>query len=367
MSRQTSLADQLGRIRQWFAQRVWRRVFWYTTARQDLLGHASDQFGLITVVGREHYEQLHRRYPIRRAADLRRVLRLEFSASERHFFWLGPLIGDEREVIVFRLRSTCPQDDLKSVFWVPESVIVIELAKELGMLEVDRDGCRYFAAPNGMCVVAGGVIQSAPLFALAAGLAADAPSRVVGSADLLARIPSALARLSLADWWGFRSPISSDRVREFAIPASAMVGLLLTIYLAVGSAYLWSMQMWRNQQLAALGPEVTSLLAQQRAVDLMASERRAITDLVSTAKPAWPLWQLAEVIWRASGTIYSITLDDDRINVRCTAPDATAVLKALQAVPGVRDVQFDAAVRQTAGGQEFVVTLIRDAKPRSKS
>ena len=367
MSRQTSIADQFGRIRQWFAQRVRRRVFWYTTTRQDLLGQTSDQFGLVTVVGREHYEQLHRRYPIRRAADLRRVLRLEFSAAERHFFWLGPLVGDERDVIVFQLRSTCPQDDLKSVFWVPESVIAIALAKELGLLEVDRDGCRYFAAPNGMCVVAGGVIQSRPLFALAAGLAADATSRVIDSADLLARIPNALAGLSLADWWGFRSPISSDRVREFALPASAMVGLLLTIYLAAGSVYLWSMQTWRNQQLAALGPEVTSLLAQQRAVDLMASERRAIAELVSTAKPAWPLWQLAEVIWRTSGTIYSITLDDDRINIRCTAPDATAVLKALQAVPSVRDVQFDAAVRQTAGGQEFVVTLIRDAKSRGKS
>jgi hypothetical protein len=322
---------------------------------------------LVTVIGREHYEQHQRRYPIRRESDLRRVLSLEFPSSDGYFFRVGPLVGEEREVTVFHLRPSCPKSSLRSLFWVPETLIVTSLTQSSEILTVDRGGCRYFVSPAGASMVAGGVIQSPALFALSVGMAVDSSQRVIDATGVRGEMARALSRLTLADWWGFRSPISSDRIREFALPASAMVGLLLSVYLAVGSAYLWSMQMWRNQQLVALGPEVTSLLAQQRAIDLMASERRAIADLVSTTKPAWPIWQLAEVIWREGGTINSITLDDDRINLRCAAPDATAVLKALQTAPGVQDVQFEAAVRQVAGGQEFAVTLTRGAKPRGKS
>ena len=352
-------SERTYQLRQWLGRSVSRRVTWVTDARRDALGDLSSDFALVTVIGREHYEQHQRRYPIRRESDLRRVLSLEFPSSDGYFFRVGPLVGEEREVTVFHLRPSCPKSSLRSLFWVPETLIVTSLTQSSEVLTIDRDGCRYFVSPTGASMVAGGVIQSPALFALSVGMAVDSSHRVIDATGVRGEMARALSRLTLADWWGFRSPLSSDKIRDFLVPAAVVSTVLLTVYLGLASAYLWSMQWWRSQEMVDLGPEVTSLIAQQRAVDLLGSERSAISELLSGSQPAWPIWQLVEVIWRASGTVYSITLGDDTVSIRCKAPDATAVLKALQAVPGFKDVQFDAAVRQAAGGQEFVVTLVR--------
>lgn len=356
-------------LRRWMEQLFLRKVVLFTSRRVDMLGETTDDPALVAVVGREHYEPTYRKYPIRGRSDLSRVLRLEFPAGfpGEFMFAIGPLLGDEREVEIFRLLPGCPREQLRAAFWIPESQLLRSLVKAEGVAVVQRDGLEYFVAATGLSSVSGGLIRSPELFALAVG-AADSriASQPVDHARLLTVIPESCKDLGIVDWWSFRSPVAVDTLVRFLKPAAAFSAAVLVVYLTAVSAFLWGMESYRARQLERLGPEVTTLLAKQRALDLMAAERAGIADLLDASAPAWPLWEVASAVWRARGIIHSLILIDDRVTIRCTAPDATDVLAALRALKGLSEVEFESAVRQGLAGQDFSVSFVRQIPAQSK-
>lgn len=364
-----SLKGLSAALRRWIERLYLRRLVLLTSQRVDMFGEVTGDSALVGVIGREHYESQLRKYPIRARGDLVRVLRLEFPAGfpGEFMFAIGPLVGDEREVEIFRMLPGCPREQLRAVFWIPESSLLRSLAKIEGVIVVQRDGLEYFVAANGTSSVSGGLIRSPELFALAVG-AADLrmTSQPVDHVRLRAIIPQACKDLSLVDWWSFRSPVAVDALFRFLKPASVFSAAVIAVYMIAVSAFLWGMESYRERQLERLGPEVTTLLAKQRALDLMVGEREGIADLLDSTAPAWPLWEVASAVWRARGIIHSFTLIDDRVTLRCTAPEATDVLVALRALNGLTDVEFESAVRQGIGGQDFSVSFVRQLPAQSK-
>jgi len=360
----------INRLRKILDDVLAKRVVFVTSRRVDLLDNETDVAALVAVVGREHYESLHRKYPVRAWGDLARVLRLEFPPAfpGERLFAIGPLVGDEREVEIFRLSQGSPRDRLRALFWVPESFALRSLARSDGVVVVQRDGLEYFLAANGLSTMAGGLIRSPELFALAVG-AADTrvAAEPVQLPRLLASITTAIKDFSVLDWWGFRSPIAADYLGGFIKPASVFAAGAIALYLAAVSTFLWGMESYRSRQLEQLGPEVTTLLAKQRALDLMSAERAGVAELLDSTGSAWPLWEVASTVWRARGIIHSFMLVDDRVTIRCTAPEATEVMTALRALKGVRDVEFESAVRQGMGGQDFSVSFVREPPGKARS
>lgn len=345
----------MGRLR----SAVESRVVWVTSNRRTLLGIESREFALVAIIGREHFELTRRRYPIRNWRDLHRVLQLELGSSRSWVAQIGPLEGDEREVRLFRLSPDLRVADLRALCWLPETVLLSVAASNHGVLTVERDGLRYFLASNGETMVEGGAIRNPMLFALAAGIAVENPGAILRSSELADEFSRRIFDVSLRDWWSFRSRVATDHLLRFARPAALVCAVTLLVYLAVISAYLSGMQVLRQKQLNSLGTEVSTLITQQRAVDLMAKERRALAEIVSSGQPVWPVWEVAAAIWKSKGAIYSVSLADNKLSVRCSAPAATDVLEALQALRGYRNAQFASAVRQGGAGQEFVVSLER--------
>jgi hypothetical protein len=352
-------------IRRWIGGRIAARVVWFTSMRCDLNGQACETMALVAVVGREYYEEAQRSYPIRGWFDLRRVLEVEAGGDPSCLSVIGPLQGDERVVTTYRLAEDCPKDSLNAIFWVPETLLLGAATTKHGVITVERDGVRYFAAANGTSHLAGGAIRSPRLFALASGVPVDIVDTTLGAEEVRREIPEGLATLDLSTLWGLRSPLATERLKNFARPAASFVAAALLVYLGLVSAYLAAMDLVRNRQLEALGSEVTVLLAQQRAIDVMTKERQGLSEVVASRAPAWPVWEITAAVWRNRGAVYSLNIVDDTVTVRCTGPVATEILEALRKLNGYTDARFDSAVRQGGLGQDFVVTL-RRAKESSK-
>lgn len=339
------------------------RVVWVTTARRSLDGIDTDQFAWVAVLGREHYDERRQTLPVRGWRDALRVVALDRAPGEQEVVVVDDLQGDERTVTRYRLRNPDAIGDLRAMFWVPETLLLRDEANAAGVLTVEREGLRYFMARDGVSQIAGGAIRSPELFALAAGVAVDRPEISLDAAAIAARLLPGLARLPGTSWWTLRSHVLTHQVRAFAQPAGVLVVLVGLLYLALVSAYLSGTAAWREFQLAKLGPEVTTLIAEQRAVDILAREREGLAAVMRERTPAWPVWELAAAVWRAKGAIYAINLTDERITIRCSAPVAIAVLESLRTVKGYADARFEAAVRQGGLGEEFVVTLRRVPTP----
>ena len=354
----------LSRWRQFFSAALSRRVVWFSSARRDLNGLPSTQFAWVAIIGREHYEQVRRKYPIRSWRDLRTVVRLEFGQYSRAIFSIGPLADDERAVSIYKIASNCQADSVRALFWIPESEVLSRAQQSQDIVTVEREQLRYFIAPNGQTLIAGGAIQTPEIFALAAGVPSTSSGLELSESELTKPFSDGLSALKAADWVSFLSADAVSAAARIARPALVVSAVALAAYLALVSSYLSSMEVWRTRQLDDLGPEVTTLIAKQRAIDVLMTERGALAEVANSSAPAWPIWEPVAAIWKAGGAVYSVNLSDRAITIRCSAAVATEVLKALQALKGFQNVRFDSAVRQGGVGQEFVVSLERASVDR---
>jgi hypothetical protein len=350
------------RLREAFA----RRVVWVTSDRQNLDGQSESRFALVAILGREHYEPEQRRYPVRSWFDLRNVLDLELVSAPETLCFIGPADTEGREVTLHKLAARCPRDQLRAIFWVPETLLLQRVARAHGVLSVERESLNYFVAASGASLIAGGAIRNSRVFALATGVTVEEPTVVLDAESARAQFLPALLDLPAAAWWGLRSPVAIAHLRRFAFPAAVFGAMAMVLYLTLASAYFSTMNFVRTRQLEALGPQVSSLLRDQRVIEGTATEGARLAEVIASAKPVWPIWQLVATVWQFKGAIYGVSVNGDLITLRCTAPEATTVLEGLRAIKEFEDARFDTAVRQGGAGQEFVITLRRSTPALGK-
>lgn len=349
----TTAAAAGGRLRELAS----RRVAWLTDQRRDAAGEPGSAPALVVLLGREHYVERRRRYPIASRRDLEAVLRQELSGAPPTLTLISPVRDDRREVTFYELKPDAAAQVGRTVWLVPESLALAATLAPGEIATVARAGCRYFVAASGVSQPAGGALASAELFALASGLDAGAVTEV-GEHGLRERLLSGLRRLPVDAWLRLR--LASQRERQ-AIdwkPALTLAGAALIGYLALASGYLTLTQNVRAKALDGLGSEVESLLTAQRDVDRMLAEQQGFAAVVAQRRNTYQLWQVVSVAWGKGAELTGVELRDDQLIVRGSAPVATDVLGAVSVIPGVANARFSSPVRTgRQGREEFAISL----------
>lgn len=348
----------LDRLRARLVATLGARMVWLTDARRDGRGNPSDATVLVAVLGREHYDERRRTYPVASWRDLRRVLRQEPGIAPGTLSIIGPFVEDQREVVFYEPHPGVLERLGRALWVLPESLVLARLLPQDAVANVERDGFRYFLAPDGRSQPVAGAILSPELFLLAVGM--DSATRIfdwVPSSPVVNPL-RALPRVPLRAWIaGFRGPeAAAEQLPWRAL--GTLVSAVLVIYLAMASAYLSLTTRAREHALEALGGEVTALLKQQRQVERMSAEKAAIAALLRDRHPAHEPWRIAAVVWGHGARIARLTFVDGVLTVTGNAPAATDVLAALAATPGVAEAKFVAPVRrEQADREEFAISV----------
>jgi hypothetical protein len=334
-----------------------KRVVWLTDERRDASGSPSRAPALVTVLGREHYVERRRQYPILSRRDLDGVLAQELAGAPPTLTAVLPAHDDKREVAFFEIRPAALERAGPCVWVVPESLALAATLPAERVATVERQGLRYFLAADGTSQPSGGAVTSADLFALAAGL--DATNGITISGDgLHARLVEGLGRLPAETWLRFRTPSLRPRLEFEWKPVATMAGVGLVAYLALASGYLTLTRNARESELAGLGGEVDKLLVAQHDVDRMLAEQSGVAAVMADRRNTYRLWQVVAVAWSKGAVLTAVELKDATLTLRGNAAVATDVLAAVDAVPGFADAKFSAPVRQVNGNrEEFTVTL----------
>jgi hypothetical protein len=333
------------------------RVAWLTDERRDATGATTRAAAIVTVLGREHYAERRRQYPIVSRRDLEGVLRQELEGRPPTLTLVGPLRDDRREVTFFEFDPAVLALAGPCLWIVPESVALAATLPDGAIATVDRSGLRYFVAASGVSQPAAGSVTSAEIFALAAGLEAR-ETLELSENGLHARIVGGLGRLPAGAWLSLRAPSLQPRLKLDWQRLALVAGAGLVGYLALASAYLAVTREARETELAGLGGEVEKLLAAQRDVDRMLAEQAGLATIVAERRGSYRLWQPVAVAWSKGANIDAIQLQDAKLTLKGSAPVATDVLAALSTIPGFADAKFSSPVRAgSSGRQEFNVTL----------
>lgn len=339
------------------------RVVWLVDERRDASGSPTEAPALVTVLGREHYLERRRQYPILSRRDLDGVLAQELDGAPPTLTAILPVHDDKREVVFFEIRPEALTRAGPCIWLVPESLALAATLPEGQLATVERQGFRYFLAADGTSQPSGGAVTSAEVFALAAGL--DSTDRVtIPADDLRERLVAGLGRLPAETWLRFRTPSLRPKLQIEWRPIAAMAGVGLVAYLALASAYLTLTRNAREQELAGVGGEVEKLLLAQRDVDRMLDEQAGLAAVMADRRNTYRLWQVVSVAWGKGAVINTIELKDATLTLRGSAAVATDVLAAIDAVPGFSDAKFSAPVREIAPGrEEFSLTLTMLQEP----
>ena len=335
-----------------------RRIVWLTDQRRDLAGDPSSAAALVAVLGREHYIERRRRYPIHSRRDLEAVLRQELAEAPPTLTLIGEPDQEKREVSFFELRPGVLERVGRAIWLVPESTALAGTLPRGRVASIERDGYRYFVSANGASQPAGGTVATAELFALAAGLDSGEAPLSLGRADLVSRLPQGLRSLPADAWLRFRQP-SAGRRRPLEWRRIATVAAVaLASYLAFASGDLVLTRESREARLEELGPEVDSLLDAQRELDLLAERQAGLDEMLEGRAETYRLWRVVGTAWASGARLSAIELEDFELTLRGSAPAATDVLAALDQSPGVAGARFSAPVRSGKGGlEDFAITL----------
>ena len=341
-----------------------RRVAWLTDERRDLLGGVSRAAVLVAVLGREHYLERRRKYPIHSRRDLDAVLRQELAQAPPTLTLIGEPDQEKREVTFFELRPGVLERVGRAIWLVPESAVLAGTLPTGRVASVERDGYRYFLSQAGASQPAGGTVASPELFALATGMDASEPPLDLGRAQVAERLWHGLRSLAPEAWLRLRRPVQQRRARVAWRPLATVAAVGLAGYLLFASAYLMTTRQARETELEALGPEVESLLAAQRELDQLSAKREGLRKLLVARPDTYHLWRLVGLAWSKGAQISSVELEDFELTLRGSAPAATEVLAALDQDPEVDGARFSAPVRGSKGGlEDFAITLTLAGEP----
>lgn len=351
------MTDRLDSIKRQLARALRARLVWLAADRLSFNGEPEDRFALLAVIGREHYREYRKKYPIASRSELSRVIDLETHGRAGVFYRIGPLADNFREVQFFELPDAFLAAPPRALFWIPESVVVSLTLAQSDVAAVSRDQFCYFVASSGINQVRGGAIVSPVLFRMAAGVPLEGIDQELTGAEIFPALERGLRRLRPDDWWSFRGPEFQRSLGELWRPILALTASLALVYLTAVSAYLVGALALREWQLEKLGPEVTPLLEAQRKVDLLAAERTSMKNVMDRRIAVWPMWGIATQVWAAGGSFTGVSFRDGEVVIDGRAPSAIKVLETLSARKDVVSAKFDSAVRQAADQQQFVIRL----------
>jgi hypothetical protein len=360
----------LQRLAASLVKRLSRHVTWHGSTDHNLAGDAGRHYPLVLILGREYYKERRRTYPALRRRDLEKVLRQELAGKPPTLSVPGPLRGDRREVSFYSLEPGLIESLPRSLFIIPESVVLGSQVPADGWADVERQDYRYFLFGDGSSQPAGGALAKRELVALAAGVDPDRPpDEWRGSAELLSRMRRALPKLPALSWWSCRNPLP----RRFGVDAVAWRPVALTAaamlfgYLVFSSTYLQTSLSLRSGALDTIRPEIQEgLAADEEARDLEA-RRNALAELWGGRVDTQLLWQGVALAAQNRASINQVEMREGRVRLYGEAADAAEILTLLAAVPAFEDVGFDSAVRSGRNGRQNFTLSFALAKTATDS
>lgn len=349
---------QLRNVSALFRQRFKRQVVWLTDARRDLLGSPTTRSCLLIVVGREHYSERRKDYPIRSSRDLAQVLRHELSGIPGTIALIGREMDGGREVTFFELQKDVVGRLGRSLLWVPESFLVAARLRSGTVAVVDRDGFRYFLSDTGVSLPAGGAISDEARFALAIGLDEDCTKTTVNRDGVNGLIWDSLSSIRLSRWRQIVRP-AIKLAPPIQWPRMAIsAAVIVCAYMLASSAYLGAVEKRRLAELDALGPDLEMLLQMRSTISELMVQQHALAEVLNGKVYSYDLWKIVAAVWANGALIKDVSLSGEELTIKGIAPNATDVLAAVDEAWAASGARFTAPVRRdSSGGDSFSITL----------
>jgi len=317
------------------------------------------------IVGKEHYSEDSRSYPIQSSKEMKKIMALEAQASEELMLYIiGPYVDGMRTVVTWKVqRRVVEQYEIKPWFIVPESALLVDTTQAQLLIAHRANRTFWFTHRQGQFVSAEkkGLIANEMMFLTSAGLNVDIEPVTLDESAYLDRLMGAIAPRLLSDFGGFKTSLRQLKTIDWASHikySGAVVVLLLSGYFGITSLYL-SLRLQGAEQAAIeyrdKTREIFTLNAQQKESTEKSVQLTGVVDLVNSPSVFWrvvgPLAEEGVIVKQLR------MIPDGTFSVSFEAKRATDVLARFSRDKAILDPKFRGQTIKVKDKERFTIAF----------
>ena len=326
----------------------------------------------ILILGKEHYREENRTFPVQSWQELRKILALESTANDAEImlYKMGDYIDGERKVVTWSCaKETFTRWGIKPLLVIPESLLLLSSRpKQLVVLSRDEQVFWFYDSQKKYLSSAKkGLIVSNEMFMASAGLATDICQREVTEHDYLSTLTEQLTPILVRHLLGLKTGLRQLQTvdwRSYAKYCGVVSAVLFMTYFSLTSIYLklrLSSAVDTSQTLSGKTDSVFMIKKQLTKIELQQQQLSEVSTIPGAPSVIWrllsPLMQREVMITRLS------YLPDGRVLLAGIASKDTEVLAFLNRDDLVETPKLNTATRTVDGKDHFnIVFKIRGAK-----
>lgn len=315
------------------------------------------------IIGKEHYNEENRKFPIQSRKELSKILKLEALNNDNVMLYsIGDYIDGERIVTCWQVKTAVFESrQLNPLMVLPESAL-LHKSEPGKLLTLTRDNRTFwFIDRQGqyLCAEKKGLISNGAMFLASAGLSDQIDSLELDDNSYLALLTDALIPVLSKNLSGFNAGLRRLESVDWATHlkysgVSAVV--LLSAYFGATSLYL-NMRLDSAKTAATEYREKTKDIFELKNLQSsMEQKGQALAEVNDTIMAPNVIWRLVAPLMRQGVTFRRIGMRPNGLfSFEVEADKATDVLEFLSGDPLVFEPQFQGQNSAVDNRQRFTV------------
>ncbi len=326
----------------------------------------------LLILGREHYREENRSFPIQSRGELRKILQLENKANETEvmLYKIGRYIDGKRKVVTWSCsKETFRRWGVKPTLVIPESLLLLSLRSEELIILTRESNVLWFYNNQGKYFSAEkkGLITSAQMFKASAGLAETIAQREVTDDEYLPILTRQLIPVLTNNLMGLITnlrQLQSINWGQYAKYCGLTATALFAAYLSVTSIYLNLRLSSAVATSDALSSETDSVFILKQQLTDNEVRMQQLSEVSSLEGASSVIWRLLSPLMQRGVTITKLNyLPDGRIIFNGSANKDTEVLTFLNNDNQVESPKLSTGTRTVEGRDYFsIVFKIRESQ-----
>jgi len=322
------------------------------------------------ILGREHYFETSKDYPIANKRDLKQALLFDDSKAPFEGITLQHVerINEQSHRVTFWVINPKIIEALPSRPWLilPESYILAKaLTKNIKLATVEAINKTLFMSNTGQGVISGIKSQQTSTienFSFSTGSPFTQKSEEylnVLSTEFASFLQAGLKSLNVSQLQGFLIKAKKIKWKNYPWQQASLITVsVFSLYITLSSAWLFFEQHQIDQQLTEQTSAVNQALTMQKQHQKQIRWQKQLTAPLLTKEPFWNVWPVVLESISIGATIKAIHYKKSQITLQGTADKAVRATDILAKLSGNRYVvqaSFSKPVRKYRGKEEFSI------------
>jgi len=324
------------------------------------------------IVGREHYFETSKEYPIANKRDVKQALAFEdnkapFQGVTLHYI---ERISEQAHKVTFWVLKPKLLDSFSRLPWLvlPESYLLAKsLEPNINLAVIEGLNKTLFISKTGQGVLSGIKSSQTPNienFAFSSGSPINTESEqfyTSSRAHFVSLLHKGIKALTLAELPGLSVKRKQFNWRSYPWKQAAITSsIIVALYLVFSSGWLLIKQYQQEKQLSEQTAEVNQALALQKQLQKQGELQKTLIEPLAEQVPYWNVWPVLLETISVGAKIKALHYKNDKITIHGTANKtvkATDILAALSQNPYVQSPSFSKPMRKYRGKEQFSIAF----------